>query len=130
MPHWKTAGNLKGRLLITGGALTTAGTPRRTFRSKPALPLNFQSFRMAKDAEEGEMLWAARKTALWSALALKHNPDDDFLAADACVPVLRLGDIIERTHAMLEESGLVGCCMGHVGDGECHGLPGLLALQH
>jgi len=76
------------------------------------------SFTLAKDTEEGETLWAARKTALWSALALKYNADDRFLAADACVPVSKLGVIIERTHAMLEESGLFGCCVGHVGDGK------------
>jgi D-lactate dehydrogenase (cytochrome) len=74
-------------------------------------------FRVGQDAEEGATLWAARTTALWSALALKHSPDDKFLAADACIPVPKLGEIIERTHAMLEESGLFGCSVGHVGDG-------------
>jgi D-lactate dehydrogenase (cytochrome) len=86
--------------------------------SKLAEAAQSLSFTLAKDEEESETLWTARKTALWSALALKNNPDDDFLAADACVPVSRLGDIIESTHAMLKESGLFGCTMGHVGDGE------------
>ena len=75
-------------------------------------------FQLAADDEEGEGLWEARKTALWSTLALKRDPDDKFLSADACVPISRLGDIIRESRKKVDESNLLGSFLGHVGDGE------------
>lgn len=76
------------------------------------------TFRLAKDDEEGEGLWEARKTALWSTLALKRHDDDKFLSADACVPISKLGDIISRSRKKVDDLGLLGSFLGHVGDGE------------
>jgi len=75
------------------------------------------SFDLSENDDEAEVLWTARKTALWGMLALKEDPDDQFISADACVPVSRLGDIIHETKRMIVASGLVGSCLGHVGDG-------------
>jgi D-lactate dehydrogenase (cytochrome) len=75
------------------------------------------SFEFSRNDEEAAGLWQARKTALWSLLAIKENPEDRFLSADVAVPVSRLGDIIEATQKRLTESGLIGSCLGHVGDG-------------
>nr|POE79581.1 d-lactate dehydrogenase [cytochrome], mitochondrial [Quercus suber] len=75
------------------------------------------TFRLAASTEEGEELWEARKTALWSTLALKNHPDDKFLSADACVPVSRLGDIIQESQKKMTESKMLGSFLGHVGDG-------------
>ena len=77
-------------------------------------------FTCSTNEEEVDELWAARKTALWSLLALKHRPEDKFLSADSCVPVSRLGDIIAATTENIEASGLLGSCLGHVGDGNFH----------
>ncbi|KAE8453281.1 hypothetical protein EG329_011348 [Mollisiaceae sp. DMI_Dod_QoI] len=79
-----------------------------------------EAFVRSKTDEQAESLWAARKTALWSLLAMKRDPDDEFLSADVCVPIGRLADIIGKTKKMLDESGLVGSCLGHVGDGNFH----------
>lgn len=77
-----------------------------------------RTFEFSKNEEEAAGLWSARKTALWSLLAMKENPDDKFLSADTAVPISRLGDLVEETNGYIEESGLLGSCLGHVGDGE------------
>nr|POE58968.1 d-lactate dehydrogenase [cytochrome], mitochondrial [Quercus suber] len=76
------------------------------------------SFTLAATDEAGAELWEARKTALWSTLALKKNPDDQFLSADACVPISRLGDIIQESQKRLTASKMLGSFLGHVGDGQ------------
>ena len=75
------------------------------------------SFQFSTNEEEATSLWSARKTALWSLLAMKENPEDKFISADAAVPISRLADIVKDTQNRLDVSGLVGSCLGHVGDG-------------
>jgi D-lactate dehydrogenase (cytochrome) len=77
-------------------------------------------FTLSKSDKEADSLWLARKTALWSLSMLKEDPDDKFLSADICVPISRLGDMIAATNASFDSSGLVGSCLGHVGDGNYH----------
>jgi D-lactate dehydrogenase (cytochrome) len=77
-----------------------------------------QSFEFSQNDEEAASLWSARKTALWSLLAMKENPEDKFISADAAVPISRLGDIVRDTQERLRTSGMIGSCLGHVGDGE------------
>lgn len=79
------------------------------------------SFDFSKSDNEAEALWQARKTILWGMIALKRDPNDKFLSADAAVPISRLADIIEQTKSRIESSGLIGFCVGHVGDGNFHG---------
>ncbi|KAN0079442.1 hypothetical protein V8E54_004656 [Elaphomyces granulatus] len=79
-----------------------------------------QSFQVATDDKEAQSLWAARRTALWSILATKENPEDRFLSTDVAVPISRLADIIEETQIQLRNRGLIGACVGHVGDGNFH----------
>ena len=75
-------------------------------------------FKLAQTTEEGDEIWYARKTALWSTIALKKNPDDEFVSSDPCVPISRLGDIVTKSQELLEESGILGSILGHVGDGK------------
>jgi D-lactate dehydrogenase (cytochrome) len=91
----------------------TAKTAERIAEASGAL-----SFSLAQDEEEASSIWAARKTALWSLLACKRHPDDKFLSADACVPISSLGTIIPAVQAKIDEAGLLGSFLGHVGDGE------------
>lgn len=74
-------------------------------------------FRLAKDEEEGDEIWYARKTALWSLLALKKDPNDEFISSDPCVPIANLAAIVSRSQELLEESGMSGSILGHIGDG-------------
>ena len=77
-------------------------------------------FRLARSDEEGDEIWYARKTALWSLLAMKKHPDDGFISSDPCVPISRLSDIVARSQELLAESGILGSVLGHVGDGNIH----------
>ena len=74
-------------------------------------------FHLSKDAEENDSIWMARKTALWSLLAFKKDPSDGFLSADACVPISRLGLLVDQTDKWLKDARMMGSCLGHVGDG-------------
>lgn len=77
-----------------------------------------ESFEFSSSDEEAEAIWAGRKTVLWSLLALKNDPSDGFISADSAVPISKLGVAIDSAKQMIKESGLVGTCLGHVGDGK------------
>ncbi|KAF5136360.1 D-lactate dehydrogenase [cytochrome], mitochondrial [Metarhizium anisopliae] len=79
------------------------------------------SFEFAKNQEEQDELWSARKEALWSVLAVK-KPDDRVWTGDVAVPMSRLPDLIEATKEDLTKSGLFASIVGHVGDGNFHAM--------
>ncbi|MCJ1476828.1 D-lactate ferricytochrome c oxidoreductase [Lambiella insularis] len=78
------------------------------------------SFEFSKNEEEAQALWYARKPALWGLFALENDPQDKFMNVDAAVLISQLADIIDETKKKLVASGLVGSCLGHVGDGNFH----------
>ena len=79
-----------------------------------------QSFESSNDPDKISALWSARKTALFSLIAQKRNPDDKFLSCDVAVPISRLADIIEESNEQIQMAGLLGSNLGHVGDGNFH----------
>ena len=79
-----------------------------------------ESFESSSDPEQISSLWAARKTALWSFIALKRDPDDKFIGCDVAVPISHLDEIIEETKSKIKATGLLGATVGHVGDGNFH----------
>ncbi|RSL78711.1 hypothetical protein CEP51_007952 [Fusarium floridanum] len=80
------------------------------------------TYTFASDEAERDELWSARKAALWSMLAQRQKPTDKVWTTDVAVPLSRLPDIIELAKADIEESGLMGSIVGHVGDGNFHTL--------
>lgn len=100
-------------------------------------------FALAKDDTEAATLWADRKNALYSGMALLEgakawstdvwcvelsfcgydDEDDEELRCDVSVycsvPVSRLPDLVYETKKDIEASGIVSTIVGHVGDGEC-----------
>lgn len=72
----------------------------------------------AKDEEQSEELWRARKAAHWSAMALV--PGGTCYSTDVCVPVGQLARLVKETKQDLEKNGIVGPLLGHVGDGNFH----------
>ncbi|KAL1301431.1 hypothetical protein AAFC00_005685 [Neodothiora populina] len=76
-------------------------------------------FEFATDAEEQKNLWAARKDALWSMLALRKG-DEEVWSTDVAVPMSRLPDIIEVSKKEMDDLGLFASVLGHVGDGNFH----------
>ena len=79
-----------------------------------------RSFEFSTNEEEAEAIWAARKTVLWSMLALKNDPSDGFLSADTAVPISKLAEAVDSVKQKIAGSGLQGFCLGHVGDGNFH----------
>jgi D-lactate dehydrogenase (cytochrome) len=81
-----------------------------------------KTFEFAKNQEEQEELWSARKEALWSVMAMRRDDSDHVWTGDVAVPISRLPDIIEETKEDLTQSGLLAAIVGHVGDGNFHGM--------
>ena len=79
-----------------------------------------RSFEFSTNDEEAEAIWAARKTVLWSMLALKHDPSDGFISADTAVPISKLAEAVDTVKQKIAVSGFQGFCLGHVGDGNFH----------
>ncbi|KAJ4865060.1 FAD binding domain-containing protein [Trichoderma breve] len=76
-------------------------------------------FEFAKDKQEQELLWSARKESLWSMLALRKEGEDVW-STDVAVPFSRLADIIEISKKEMDELGLFASILGHIGDGNFH----------
>ena len=81
-----------------------------------------QTFEFARNKEEADELWEARKEALWSVMAQRKDDSDHVWTTDVAVPISRLPDIIEVTKADISKSGLTGAIVGHVGDGNFHAI--------
>ncbi len=76
------------------------------------------SFTAERDAAARARLWDARHNALH---ALLHAaPGKRSYATDVCVPVSQLPDAIRLGRSLLDETGLLGHIVGHVGDGNYH----------
>lgn len=76
-------------------------------------------FEFTADAEEQHQLWSARKESLWSMMALKKE-GDEMWSTDVAVPVSKLADLIEISKKELDELGMFGSALGHIGDGNFH----------
>lgn len=68
--------------------------------------------------EERNRLWQARHDAYWAGLQLR--PGARGISTDVCVPISRLADCVTATQAKLDELGVTGPILGHVGDGNFH----------
>jgi D-lactate dehydrogenase (cytochrome) len=76
------------------------------------------NFRWATKPEDRGKLWEARHNSHYAARALR--PGCQVMASDVCVPISRLAECIRESKLDLDASGLVGCIVGHVGDGNFH----------
>lgn len=77
------------------------------------------NFEFAKDQQEQQLLWSARKESLWSMLSLRKEGEDVW-STDVAVPLSRLADIIEVSKKEMDELGLFASILGHIGDGNFH----------
>ncbi|MBM7646714.1 D-lactate dehydrogenase (cytochrome) [Scopulibacillus daqui] len=70
------------------------------------------------DSLKRAKLWEARHNL---AYAVKHSfPDKKMMITDVCLPISKLTDAIVYARHVIEESGLNGSAIGHVGDGNFH----------
>ncbi len=68
--------------------------------------------------EERRKLWWMRHNAFYAYKA--YYPNCSLIATDVCVPISKLAEIVEDTQNDIEQSGLTGPILGHVGDGNFH----------
>jgi D-lactate dehydrogenase (cytochrome) len=76
------------------------------------------AFESESDPTARAQMWSARHNALMASLALA--PGSRAMTTDVAVPVSELAAAIEHARAALDESGLRGGIVGHVGDGNFH----------
>ncbi|WP_342361327.1 FAD-binding oxidoreductase [Terrarubrum flagellatum] len=101
---------------------TTAGVAEQAQRFREIADENGGSdFEWATKPEERTKLWEARHNAYWATMELR--PGAKGVATDVCVPISRLAECVEETKRDLDESGLIGPVVGHVGDGNFHVQP-------
>jgi D-lactate dehydrogenase (cytochrome) len=76
------------------------------------------AFESESDPTARAQMWSARHNALMASLAL--SPGSKAMTTDVAVPVSELAAAIEQARRALDESGLRGGIVGHVGDGNFH----------
>ena len=72
--------------------------------------------KVAKDQQEAEDLWKARRAV--SSAVVKLNPTK--INEDVTVPRSKVADILRRTEAISKKYGLIIVNFGHAGDGNIH----------
>jgi glycolate oxidase len=72
--------------------------------------------KVAKDKQEAEELWKARRAV--SAAVVKLNPTK--INEDVTVPRSKVAEILRRTEAISKKHGLIIVNFGHAGDGNIH----------
>ncbi|KAF9230600.1 FAD-linked oxidase-like protein, partial [Melanogaster broomeanus] len=77
-------------------------------------------FELARSEKEANDLWADRKNALYSGLALVEGCRG--WSTDVCVPVSKLPALVYETKKDIQDLGIVSAIVGHVGDGNFHAL--------
>lgn len=80
--------------------------------------LGGSGFQWVSRAEDRNRLWKARHDAYWAIKAAAG--ERQALSTDACVPISRLAECVTETARDIEQAGLYGPILGHVGDGNFH----------
>jgi D-lactate dehydrogenase (cytochrome) len=75
---------------------------------------------VARTREEQTAQWEARHQIYWA--LVNAHPNQRYLTTDTAVPLSCMPDLIAYTQQLLEEMGLEGSIVGHVGDGNFHTL--------
>ncbi len=76
-------------------------------------------FEWATQEEGRTKLWQARHDAFWATKSLMPGKEES-IATDVCVPISRLAECVVETQKDLDENGVYGPIIGHVGDGNFH----------
>ncbi|MEB3102309.1 FAD-binding oxidoreductase [Ferviditalea candida] len=79
-----------------------------------------QEFVFASDAEERTRLWEARHNLAYA--FVHHSRGKQQMSTDVCVPLSELPGAVLYARKMMDEYGLDGGLLGHVGDGNYHAL--------
>jgi len=86
---------------------------------------NCYRFQFAKNKEQQQELWNARKSIFWSSIDYGRSQISSNIkiwSTDVAVPISNLTSMIEETIKDSENTGLYTTIVGHVGDGNFHCL--------
>lgn len=81
--------------------------------------LGCEHWDVAEGTKERNEIWKARHQM---AYAFRHQKGKRFFGTDICVPISKLPELVHYARELLEETGLEGGILGHVGDGNFHTL--------
>ena len=76
------------------------------------------NFKFAIQQEDRNTLWTARHNCHYATKSLR--PGCEVWSTDVCVPISHLAEIIADAKRTMDEQGIVGTIVGHVGDGNFH----------
>lgn len=125
-----------------GGTIGRDGKTNRLWKEEPTLFIKFSgtdktmnddvdrvkriakdfggsALEVAKNEQEKNAIWAARKEALWAMLAQREE-GTEIWSTDVAVPLSRLAEIIDISKRESSQLGLFNSVLGHVGDGNFH----------
>jgi D-lactate dehydrogenase (cytochrome) len=74
----------------------------------------------ARTQEQRTAQWEARHQAYWA--LVNTHPNKEYLSTDTAVPISKMPELVTYSSQLLAHMGLVGCILGHVGDGNFHTL--------
>lgn len=73
-----------------------------------------------QDTQARNKLWEARHFMAYA--FIQGNPGKKMMVTDVCLPFDELADGIVEARRLLDETGLIGGIVGHVGDGNYHAI--------
>ncbi len=77
-----------------------------------------EDFKWTANAEERANLWKARHNFFYASRA--RHPGKKGISTDVCVPISRLAEALLAARKDMQEAGVEGSLIGHVGDGNFH----------
>ncbi|MCF6094841.1 FAD-binding protein [Microaerobacter geothermalis] len=75
-------------------------------------------FKFETDSKARAQLWDVRHNLAYA--FIHKSPGKKMMVTDVCVPLSELADSIENARLSIDQSGLDGAILGHVGDGNYH----------
>jgi len=79
--------------------------------------LGCRDWEVATDPAKQKEVWRTRHELSYAFTHVKGMRDT---GADVCVPISRLPELVSYARELIEESGLTGGVLGHIGDGNFH----------
>jgi len=90
------------------------------FAKELAMAEDCQAFAFETDSKARAQLWEARHHLAYA--FIHGSPGKKLMVTDVCVPLSELAGAVEKARQTLNESGIAGGILGHIGDGNYHVL--------